>query len=105
MAGFPNRIATNRSNPYTRPGAYDALEQGRPLPVFASYLCTANPVPGPPAPVTPYMPPALVEDIQQFVYGGVASSGNAAPPCEPQEPLGTLIGQSGAYPQLQPLSE
>ena len=50
MAGYPNRLATSRSNPYTQPGAYDRLARGEPLPVFGSYLCTSNPTPPPPAP-------------------------------------------------------
>jgi phospholipid/cholesterol/gamma-HCH transport system substrate-binding protein len=102
MAGFPNRLSTNRGNPYTAPGAYDRLAQGRPLPVFGSYLCTANPVPDAPAPVDPYWPALLVTRVNKFVYGGTHSR-NAAPPCEAQAPLGELIGQSGAYPRLQPL--
>jgi phospholipid/cholesterol/gamma-HCH transport system substrate-binding protein len=102
MAGYPNRLSTNRSNPYTEPGAYDRLAQNQPLPVFGSYLCTANPVPDPPAPVDPFWPADLVSRVNEFVYGNPTNRGRA-PPCVPQRPLGELIGQSGAYPQLQPL--
>jgi phospholipid/cholesterol/gamma-HCH transport system substrate-binding protein len=107
MAGFPNRLSTNRSNPYTEPGAYDRLGQGRPLPVFGSYLCTAVPVPDAPAAVDPYWPQTLVDRVNEFVYGGTYNKGRA-PPCEAQAPLGTLnipslSGQTGAYPRLQPL--
>jgi len=102
MAGFPTRLSTNRSNPYTQPGAYDNLAKGQPLPVFGSYLCTANPVPDPPAPVDPYWPVDLVSRVNEFVYGNATNRGRA-PPCVAQRPLGELIGQSGAYPQLQPL--
>jgi virulence factor Mce-like protein len=102
MAGFPTRLSTNRSNPYTEPGAYDRLGQGRPLPVFGSYLCTATPVPPAPAAVLPYWPQSLVDRVNEFVYGGTHNRG-AAPPCEAQAPLGERIGQSGAYPRLQPL--
>ncbi len=102
MAGFPNRLTTNRSNPYTAPGAYDRLGQGQPLPVFGSYLCTANPVPDAPAAVEPFWPATLVTRVNQFVYGGTHSR-NAAPPCQAQAPLGGVIGQTGAYPRLQPL--
>jgi len=102
MAGFPNRLSTNRSNPYTEPGAYNRLKQRRPLPVFGSYLCTANPVPPAPAAVAPYWPQTLVDRVNEFIYGGTHNTG-AAPPCEAQAPLGELIGQSGAYPRLQPL--
>jgi phospholipid/cholesterol/gamma-HCH transport system substrate-binding protein len=102
MAGFPTRLATNRSNPYTEPGAYDRLGQGRPLPVFGSYLCGTTPVPDAPAPVEPYWPATLVERVNEFIYGGETNKGRA-PPCEAQAPLGEIIGQSGSYPQLQPL--
>ena len=50
MAGYPNRLATNRSNPYTEPGALRPAHHGQPLPVFGSYLCTTTPAPTPPAP-------------------------------------------------------
>jgi phospholipid/cholesterol/gamma-HCH transport system substrate-binding protein len=102
MAGFPTRLSTNRSNPYTEPGAYDNLANGQPLPVFGSYLCTANPVPDAPAPVDPFWPTDLVSRVNEFVYGNATNRGRA-PPCVAQRPLGELIGQSGAYPQLQPL--
>ncbi len=106
MAGFPNRLSTNRSNPYTTPGAYAKLAT-QPLPVFGSYLCTATPVPPAPAAVEPYWPQTLVDRVNEFVYGGAANRGRA-PPCVAQAPLGeqpipSLSGQTGAYPRLQPL--
>jgi hypothetical protein len=48
------------------------------------------------------MPPDLVELIKRFVYGGPENAG-AEPPCDPQAPLGRLVGQTGAFPHLQPL--
>jgi phospholipid/cholesterol/gamma-HCH transport system substrate-binding protein len=106
MAGFPSRLSTNRSNPYTEPGAYERLAQGRPLPVFGTYLCTATPVPDAPAAVDPYWPQRLVDRVNEFVYGGTANKGRA-PPCEAQAPLGTTLGKSyltgGTYPRLTPL--
>ena len=50
MAAYPNRISTNRSNPYREPGGYSKLASERHLEVFGNYLCTQNPVPEPPAP-------------------------------------------------------
>jgi phospholipid/cholesterol/gamma-HCH transport system substrate-binding protein len=102
MTGYANRLSTNRSNPYTEPGAYDRLAAGRPLPVFDASLCTSNPVPAAPAPVEPYMPADLVSRVNEFVYGAPNNVGRA-PPCVPQQPLGRLLGQDGAYPRLQPL--
>ncbi|MEA2332668.1 MAG: phospholipid/cholesterol/gamma-HCH transport system substrate-binding protein [Thermoleophilaceae bacterium] len=104
LAGYANRLSTNRSNPYTEPGAYDRIGEGQPLPVFGSYLCTANPMPGPPAPVDPYMPASLVNEIIEYTFGGANNAGRT-PPCVAQQPLGRLVGQGGAFPQLQPLPE
>jgi phospholipid/cholesterol/gamma-HCH transport system substrate-binding protein len=106
MAGFPSRLSTNRSNPYTEPGAYRRLAQNQPLPVFGSYLCTATPVPSQPA-VGPFWSQRLFDRAKEFIYGGTYNTG-AAPPCVAQAPLGTLkipslSGQTGAYPHLQPL--
>jgi phospholipid/cholesterol/gamma-HCH transport system substrate-binding protein len=104
MTGYPTRLSTNRSNPYTEPGAYDRLGRGQPLPVFDASLCTANPVPAPPAPADPYLPAKLAADIDKFVFGGPENRAQA-PPCVPQEPLGRVVGQAGAFPRLEPLPE
>jgi virulence factor Mce-like protein len=101
LAGYPARIGSNRSNPYSAPGAYDKLKTAGRLEVFGSYLCTSNPVPAPPAPA-PQLPADLVDLIKRFVYGGPENAG-ARPPCVAQDPLGSLVGQSGMYPALQPL--
>jgi phospholipid/cholesterol/gamma-HCH transport system substrate-binding protein len=103
MAGYPNRLSTNRSNPYTEPGGYDKLGTEGHLEVFGSYLCTSNPVPQwPPADPGP-LPPQLVADIDKFIFGGTESRG-AAPPCDPQAPLGRLVNQPGRlFPHVEPL--
>jgi phospholipid/cholesterol/gamma-HCH transport system substrate-binding protein len=108
MAGFPTRLSTNRSNPYTAPGAYRLVNRGSQLPVFGSYLCTTTPVPAAPAAVEPYWPQTLVDRVNQFVYGDPDNRG-AAPPCVAQGSLGQVLNQSGVlnaggeYPRLQPL--
>jgi phospholipid/cholesterol/gamma-HCH transport system substrate-binding protein len=102
MAGFPTRLSTNRSNPYTVPGAYKLVNKGSQLPVFGSYLCGTTPVPDAPAPVDPYWPADLVARVNQFVYGDPDNRG-AAPPCVAQAPLGQILGQTGDFPHLQPL--
>ena len=38
----------------------------------------------------------------EFIYGGDANRGKA-PPCDPQAPLGSLLGQAGMFPHLEPL--
>jgi phospholipid/cholesterol/gamma-HCH transport system substrate-binding protein len=104
MAGYANRLSTNRSNPYTEPGGYDKLRtQGR-LEVYGRYLCTSNPVPPTPEP-NEFLSPELAGPtglLDKFVFGGTENRGKA-PPCDPQRPLGRLVNQPGLFPQLQPL--
>jgi phospholipid/cholesterol/gamma-HCH transport system substrate-binding protein len=122
LAAYPHRISTNRSNPYSQPGLYAHY----PLKVFGSYLCTNNPVPPlappgtsvtiPPIPGIPSLPgvpqppplpqpnevplPDQLRDlINQFAY---TATGPVAPPCDPQEPLGHLVGQDQLYPHVLP---
>lgn len=102
MTGYANRLSTSRSNPYTEPGAYDRLAEGRPLPVFGSYLCTANATPNPPPP-NAYLSAQLASEIQKFVFGIGTENAGRAPPCVEQAPLGNIIGQPGRFPALQPL--
>jgi len=101
MAAWPFRLRTNRSNPYTEPGGYDKLRTKGHLEVFGQYLCTDRAVPPPPEP-NQWLPEAVVAQIDQFVFGGDENRGKA-PPCDPQAPLGRLVGQTGLFPRLQPL--
>lgn len=101
MTGWPFRLGTNRSNPYTEPGGYDKLESEGHLEVFGSYLCTNRPTP--PAPeANEWLSAFVVGQIDQFIYGGDANRGKA-PPCDPQAALGRVLGQSGTFPHLEPL--
>jgi phospholipid/cholesterol/gamma-HCH transport system substrate-binding protein len=102
MAAYPSRISTNRSNPYTEPGAYDRLKRNEPLPVFGTYLCTSNPVPSAPAAVDPFWDAALLSRVNQFVYGDPDNRGRA-PACVGQAPPGRQLGLTSTYPRLQPL--
>jgi phospholipid/cholesterol/gamma-HCH transport system substrate-binding protein len=101
MTGWPFRLGTNRSNPYTEPGGYDKLKTEGHLEVFGSYLCTDRPTP--PAPeANEWLSAFVVAQIDQFIYGGDTNRGKA-PPCDPQAPLGRLLGQAGTFPHLEPL--
>jgi virulence factor Mce-like protein len=102
MTGYSNRLGSNRTNPYTEPGAYERLAEGQPLPVFGSYLCTSNPTPSPPPP-NDHLSERLAGEIQRFVFGVGTENQGRAPPCVEQAPLGRLVGQPGRYPQVQPL--
>jgi phospholipid/cholesterol/gamma-HCH transport system substrate-binding protein len=108
LAVYPNRIASNRSNPYVAPLGYNKLATG--LEVFGNYLCTNNPIPqvvntqdpnnpgvGPP---TPLLAPSTFALIQQFIYVNKPAAQLASPPCKAQAPLGSLLGQTGLYPHV-----
>ncbi len=102
MAGYPSRLATNRSNPYIAPGGYMKLKTEGHLETYGSQGCGTTAVPAPPAPLEPWLPAGVVGQIRYYTFGGTQNA-NAAPPCDPQTPLGQLFGQSGQYPRLQPL--
>jgi phospholipid/cholesterol/gamma-HCH transport system substrate-binding protein len=100
MAAYPNRISTNRSNPYPAPGGAGDLATY--LKTFGNYLCTGNPVPEPPA-ANANLAQSLVDVLDFYAWGGTANRG-AAPPCTQQSPLGPQTnGGTGMFPQLQPL--
>jgi virulence factor Mce-like protein len=104
MAGYANRLGTNRSNPYTEPGGYDKLGSEGHLEVFGSYLCTTNPTPPTPDP-NAYLSTELGGPtglLDKFVFGGAENRGKA-PPCDPQRPLGRLVNQPGLFPHVRPL--
>jgi phospholipid/cholesterol/gamma-HCH transport system substrate-binding protein len=101
MAAWPFRLGTNRSNPYTEPGGYDKLRTEGHLEVFGSYLCTSRPTPPTPEP-NEFLAPSVIADINTFVFGGDVNR-DKAPPCDPQAPLGRLVGQPGMFPHLERL--
>jgi phospholipid/cholesterol/gamma-HCH transport system substrate-binding protein len=104
MSGYPGRLRTSRSNPYTAPGGYDKLRTDGHLEVFGSYLCTSNPVPPTPDP-NEYLSTELGGPtglLDKFAFGGAENRGKA-PPCDPQAPLGRLVNQPGLFPHVQPL--
>jgi phospholipid/cholesterol/gamma-HCH transport system substrate-binding protein len=101
LAAYPRRLPSNRSNPYTEPGAYDQLARG--LPVFGRYLCEAA---GPASflgPVGPLLPAELRSLIETFAFAGSTTGAVPAPPCREQAPLGRVVGQPGRFPNLQPI--
>jgi phospholipid/cholesterol/gamma-HCH transport system substrate-binding protein len=103
LAAYPNRLSTNRSNPYIEPGGYAKLRTENHLEVFGGHLCTSNPVPDEPAPLNPWLPADVVAAISYFTFGGPDNRGKA-PPCDPQAPLGAQTnGGAGAFPRLHPL--
>ncbi|HYP47832.1 MAG TPA: MlaD family protein [Thermoleophilaceae bacterium] len=103
LAGYPRRLSTSRSNPYTEPGGYDKLRTEGHLEVFGSYLCTGIPDPAPPPPAPPHYPADLAALVNKYVFGQGAGNQGKAPPCDPQRPLGRLVDQPGVFPRLERL--
>ena len=100
MAAYPNRLSTNRSNPYPAPGG--AADLATYLKTFGSYLCTSNPVPEPPV-ANANLAQSLVDVLDYYAWGGAKNRGSA-PPCTAQSPLGPKTnGGAGLFPRLQPL--
>ena len=71
--------------------------------MFGRYLCETT---GPASflgPVGGLLTPELRALLEQFAFAGAATGAVPAPPCREQPPLGRLVGQTGRYPDLQPL--
>jgi hypothetical protein len=118
LAAYPRRLATNRSNPYPEPLAYNQ----HPMKVFGTYLCgtagapVLNTTPPPTGTVLPFslgqvlpelptpVASLLPDQLRNLVQTYALSSG-AAPPCSEQAPLGRVVGQSGKYPQVKAAPE
>lgn len=93
LAVYPNRVASNRPNPYTAPGAFRQLATG--LPSFETRQCASGPSPVLSTAPSPYIPQALADNVQRFFFGTPAGDGHVAtPPCR-QAP-------SPLYPHVVP---
>ena len=101
MTGWPFRLGTNRSNPYTEPGGYDKLKTEGHLEVLGSSSAPRRPTPPPPEP-NELLTANIAAQIDQFIFGGDENRGKA-PPCDPQAPLGRVVGPAGEFPHLEPL--
>ncbi len=99
LAVYPQRIGTDRANPYFKPGAFGAIANGG-LQVFSNSNCadTAPAVSGPPN--------AAISQtfIEQLIQAGVANAPNQpneipAPACNQQSPF-TFNGFTGQFPHV-----
>jgi phospholipid/cholesterol/gamma-HCH transport system substrate-binding protein len=104
LTPYQNRPETNRTNPYLQPGGFDQLVKG--LPVFGTYLCTKNALPGLASSLSASTTTVagtvltLAQLIQQYYY----TADPSGPPCRAQSPLGSVTtGQPQSFPHLQPL--
>jgi phospholipid/cholesterol/gamma-HCH transport system substrate-binding protein len=127
LAVYPNRLPSNRPNPYTLPGHFDQASTA--LPVYEDRQCSAanlmpnvvnTPIdqantvvdaaptvvpslpPIPQIPLTPeqaeaLIPTELLNRVQQYAFGGAA--GVAAPPCRKQGPF-EFGGERTQYPHV-----
>jgi phospholipid/cholesterol/gamma-HCH transport system substrate-binding protein len=99
LAVYPQRIGTDRANPYFKPGAFSGLAGG--LQSFSTSSC-ANSAPSvggtPNATVTQ---PIIEQLIELHVANAPESTANAvpAPPCLQQSPF-TFNGQSSQFPHV-----
>jgi virulence factor Mce-like protein len=102
LTQYQNRPYSDRSNPYMVPGGYGSLDTG--LPVFGSYLCTANALPS----VSPTLTSTTsvgkgVLTLQQVVQQYYFTSNPSGPPCRAQGNLGNATtGQMQSFPHLEP---
>ncbi len=92
LAAYPERLRTNRSNPYPAPGSYRDLAQG-----LESYSgCPTAPKPT----VSSEVDPDLAAIVRRFYL----DFGGDGPRCSVQEPLGPLLTRTpGRFPVLRPL--
>jgi phospholipid/cholesterol/gamma-HCH transport system substrate-binding protein len=99
LAVYPQRIGTDRSNPYFKPGAFRALGNGG-LQVFSNSNCS-NPVPSVSGPANATISQSLIEEIIQFKVANAPETPNsvAAPGCNQQSPF-TFNGQTSQFPHV-----
>jgi virulence factor Mce-like protein len=98
LALYPNRIGTDRSNPYFHTGAFRSLTTG--LPVFDGSAC-ANSAPSVSGPASETISESVIEQIIQFKVANKPGQANevAAPPCSQQGPF-TFNGQTSQFPHV-----
>ena len=97
MAGYPSRLQTNRSNPYIAPGGYMKLKTEGHLETYGPQGCGTTANPAPPAPLDPWLPAGVVNQIRYYTFG-YDQNLNAAPPCDPQTPLGQTVRPGRSVP-------
>ena len=127
LAAYPKRLPTNRTNPYTHPGAFDQIRDG--LPSYETRQCTNGADPdalqradagraaGHPGPVAPgaaaragagrrrrerpvLVPEALMADITRFAFPSGQGVPGVAPPCRQQPPF-DVDGEVTQYPHIK----
>jgi virulence factor Mce-like protein len=99
LAIYPQRIGTDRANPYFKPGAFRALGNGG-LQVFSNSSC-ADSAPSVSGPPNETISQEFIEQLQKFGLANKPESPNAilAPACTQQGPF-TFNGQTSQFPHV-----
>jgi phospholipid/cholesterol/gamma-HCH transport system substrate-binding protein len=113
LALYPRRIGSNRPNPYPFPDSFAQLAQG--MAQYETRQCGAGEptlaqttvdnvlslAPQPLASIVGKPADQVVQDIQQFVFGGGPNGAVPAPPCKLQ-PDFAYQGHRSRFPQVGP---
>lgn len=101
LAGYPNRLGTTRSSPYTYPEAFTLLKSG--LLSYDTRSCS-NSVPslGPGEPVVPhgFEQSIRAQIVSQAFLGNDNGSNVVAPACKQQSKFPNADGSLTTYPQV-----
>ncbi|HMH47462.1 MAG TPA: MlaD family protein [Solirubrobacteraceae bacterium] len=97
LSVYSQRIGTDRSNPYFKPGAFRSLGN---LQVFSSSSC-ANSAPSVSGPPNETIPQSLIDQLIEFQVANTPETPNAipAPACNQQGPF-TFNGQTSQFPHV-----
>ncbi len=97
LAVYPQRIGTDRANPYFKPGAFRALGNGG-LQVFSNGSCSSS-APSVSGPPNATVPKGVIEQLIELHVANAPEGANsvAAPACNQQAPF-TLNGQTSQFP-------
>ena len=99
LAVYPQRVGTDRANPYFKPGAFSSLGSGG-LQVFSNSAC-ANSAPSVSGPPNEAISQSLIEQLIEFKVANAPETANAvpAPACNQQGPF-TFNGQTSQFPHV-----
>jgi phospholipid/cholesterol/gamma-HCH transport system substrate-binding protein len=98
LAVYPQRIGTDRGNPYFKPGTFNSLGSG--LPVFSNSTC-ANSAPSVSGPANATVSQGIIEQLIELHVVNKPGTPNSvpAPPCLQQSPF-TFNGQTSQFPHV-----
>jgi virulence factor Mce-like protein len=99
LAVYPQRISSNRTNPYQFPGAFRNLAAG--LPSYETRHCATGPVPTLGSDPS-LIPPALEANVRTYFFNNApAGTAVSAPACKQQPPF-PFGGETTQFPHVNP---